>query len=936
MRLRACLLVFAMTFGAAFGGATTDAVAQAATTGSIVGTLTSPDGLKIAGAAITLAGPTTLTAQSDATGQFILQGIQPGIYSLNITKAAFVPTDRTNIVVVAGSQQQIAITLQATSFSELRTIGSVTTSQGRIAMNTTPASIVSIPASTFIDQGVQQVTSVLNQIPGLTMTIPASSTNISGASAITPQIPQIRGALPYETESLIDGHPISVGAYGYFTPLFVNPNQLQEVEVAKGPGSTPTDISYSVGGSVNYVTLQPTATPHEMISFDQDSYGGLSTNLRATGSALNGHLGYAVAAGIDGTPGALASVPPVAGVPIEAIVGTSTANGVPLCGSFSNFSECIEGNAPTPPGYYSTFSPTYAITTCCYQLSSQYLARSELAKLRYNFSTQSSLTIAYLGGQSTAADEQNYTDPQQLFVAPAGYSGSIPSGTSLPYATDTYSAWTNHATQGLLESEFRTSVGPGSLLFRYYTGANDNVLVIGNPNNVPFVFTANTWGGLPIGPGGAMEYFNGTPVNYSAVDSGLYEVNLDNFNGLSGEYDLPVGNNTYTVSADRTSHQSYSAYLFQGQPLDNDDYPIPYGASQAITTYLARGQFALAPKVNATLANYFVNYQTHYTPDGGVTWGDASHSFYGPRASFTWHPTGDTNLRFAAGSSIAPPYLALVNTEGGPPQPNINGAPTYYSQTVNTGNVSPETAFGYDLGIDQRIQRDTVLTSDIYLTTLHGQFLTSVTANGTYTGTGDNLGLTAPLYVTSTENLGTSRYEGFELAVHKVPTTGLGYTVQGSLERAYTYNLPVGFYNTANGPLTTNLAVIPNVNFEPGGEAFNGIGTGRTPYASGYAELNYKTKSGSLFLIGTQYNGNNNTYNLPAFFTVNASARFQLGKTTSIQVSGANLTGAYSSRFFGLQDGIPVPLVNGLLGALPSINVGPATFHFVLTEKFGQ
>jgi hypothetical protein len=484
MRLLVCLLVFALTFGAVFSAGTpvaaaqlaapptaartvTAAAGQSTATGSIVGSLASPDGLKIAGAVVTLSGPTKVTVRSDAAGQFVLPDLQPGIYSLTITKAAFVTTDRSDVVVVAGTQQQLAFTLQATSFSDLTTIGTVNSSQGNIRMNTTPGAVVSIPASTFIDQGVQQVTSVLNQIPGLTMTIPASSTNISGASAITPQIPQIRGALPYETESLIDGHPISVGAFGYFTPLFVNPNQLQEVQVAKGPGSTPTDISYSVGGSVNYVTLQPTAKPHEMISFDQDSYGGLSTNARATGTALNGHLGYAFAAAINGTPGALAGTSPVQGVPIEAIVGTSTANGVPLCGSFSNFSSCLQGNAPTPPGYYSTFSPTYGITTCCYQLSSQYLTRSELAKLRYNFSTQASLTVAYLGGQSTAADEQNYTNPQQLFVPPAGYTGSIPSGTSLPYATDSYSAWTNHATQGLLQAEFRTSVGPGSCVAPY-------------------------------------------------------------------------------------------------------------------------------------------------------------------------------------------------------------------------------------------------------------------------------------------------------------------------------------------------------------------------------------------------------------------------------------------------------------------------------------
>lgn len=903
-------------------------------TGTISGVVTSASGQNLGAADVSVSGPSTAKAQTSNDGKFSIPGLTPGIYTLSVSKASFQTANTTDIALIEGQTVTLTVTLQPATFSQLQTIATVSSSGAR-SINTSTASVANVSGQVFVDQGLQQVTAVLNEIPGVITTIPASGTNISGAAANTPQIPQIRGALPYETESLIDGHPVSVGINGYFTPLFLNPNQVQEVEVSKGPGSMPTDISYAVGGSVNYITLAPTLKPKSSISFDYDSYGGLSTNARATGTISN-KLGYAFAFGIDGTPGPFHNFPAVQGFPISAITGTTTANGVPLCGAFSNFSSCIEGSNPTLPGYYSTFSPTYAITTCCYQIQSQYLTRSELAKLRFDFSTQSSLTVAFLGAQSSSANPQNYWDPQQTFVPPAGYSGSIPSGTSVPFGTDVGSAWQDIVNQGILESEFRSSVGPASILFRYYTGANDNNLSLsGGTSTAPNNFTIDTWGGLPIGPGGSEVFFNGTPVNYSAVDSGLVIANEDHFSGMSGEIDVPVGSSTFTFSADRTSHNSSSGYIFP--VASNSFFEIPDGASQALTTYLAKGQFQITPQLSAIWGNYFVNYSTHFTPDGGMTWSDASHSLYLPRFAFAFRPGVDTSIRFSAGSSFAPPYLALVNAAGGPPEPNIFGAPTSYTEIQNTGNISPETAFGYDLGADRRITPDTIVSSDVYYTGLHGQFLTSTTADGTYTPTsGQDLGLTAPLYIQATTNLGTSTMFGWELEIHKSPSVGFGYTASLSLTRAYVEDLPPGFYNTAQGPNTTNLGVIPYVNFMPGGEAFNGSSIGgRVPYATGYGELNYRTRSGDLFLIGTQYNGNNNSYNVPAFFTVNASARFKLGSSTSIQGSVANLTSVHSEPYFGLQNGIPVPLVNGLLGALPQINVGPTTYHIILTQSLG-
>jgi hypothetical protein len=153
--------------------------------------------------------------------------------------------------------------------------------------------------------------------------------------------------------------------------------------------------------------------------------------------------------------------------------------------------------------------------------------------------------------------------------------------------------------------------------------------------------------------------------------------------------------------------------------------------------------------------------------------------------------------------------------------------------------------------------------------------------------------------------------------------------------RAYVYDLPAGFYDTANGPNTTNLGVIANINYQPNGLTFNGLSNGRIPYATGYAELNYRTKR-AYFLIGSTYYGNNNSFNQPAFAVVNATARYDLARNTYLQLTANNVTSAYSTTFGSLQGGIPVPLVGGLLGAVPGVTVGPSNFRLIVRHDFAR
>ena len=60
----------------------------------------------------------------------------------------------------------------------------------------------------------------------------------------------------------------------------------------------------------------------------------------------------------------------------------------------------------------------------------------------------------------------------------------------------------------------------------------------------------------------------------------------------------------------------------------------------------------------------------------------------------------------------------------------------YFTENGNSGDVLPETAFGFDVGFDTRLHSPfTVLSVDAYQTILHNQFLQSTTQDGTYTNT---------------------------------------------------------------------------------------------------------------------------------------------------------------------------------------------------------
>lgn len=941
----------------------------AGTTGSISGSVVTADGVPVANAQVSLEGahgPAGVRTAAD--GSFTLTGIAPGIYSIVITRSGFDTANQTGIAVVGGGTVNVKVSLVQSSFSSLRVIGSTsTTAGGKSQINTSSAAVSTITSQAFLDQGASQIQTLLNETPGIVTT----HIEENGASEGSDEEVQIRGGLPYETQSLIDGHPLSIGASGNYNPILLSPYLLQNIQVIKGPGSFGTEINGAINGTVNYRTLEPTSTPQQSVTLESDQYGGVTTVLKATGSLKSHFIDYALGYSTNGTPGQYNNYQAYSSTLDFDYLGGApySINGQQLAEPTNGF---LASTTPQYIGYPGEIRYSQPLYFCCQPLNIGFHQTNELAKIRLNISQQTAVTISYLGG----ADEYDGNGSQLQyftgggiqffnFIPPAGYAGSIPVGSSAYFDDNANLIDANNSQTGLFQTELRSAIGPVTLLARYYSSFETDL------SNQPNYDTTNlrAWGGISLCPAGdtatlatattpafctapgggtvapTETFYNGTPVTIGGTGGDPFiQLNTDHSRGESFEFDLPSGANTYSVSFDRSNHDS-TEYL--DATLDGiNGYQLSPGSGQQETTVAAKAQLELFKNVSATIGDYFIGYKSHYSGDGGATFADASQTYNAPRFALVDRANADTSIRFSLGASIAPPYISLLSAPAGQPVPNIPAAPNYYTENVNNGQVKPETAFGYDLGIDRRLAPRITFQGDVYLTNLRNSFLSQTYQDGTYTATqGAAIGQTEPLFITETSNLGQSRYEGIEAAVSSDPAAGLGFKVQGSLMRAYPYNVPNSLYATSSGAYSTNLAVIPNVNYEPSiGIGFNGVGGtgGRVPYSQGYGELNYRKKKWYGNLDVTYY-GPNNTFNNPAFGVVSGTLRYQINKGGSLQFSGYNITQAYSTPYYDFFGGVPVPLVNGShgataanLGTTESGNIGPATYRLIFTQALGH
>ncbi len=862
----------------------------------------------IAGARVELDG---VVALSDTSGRAQILCVSPSSDLAVVTKPGYRVTTVDVTPLAAGGPRAAVVFLQAQT---LTTIGSTGTSSR--AFNTQPGAYSVVGPTQFDDQAETQLARLFDETPGV-VSNHTSSSNTGSFGAQTS--PNLRGTLDYEKTTLIDGHPVATGRFGDYVTTFVSTYVLQDVEIAKGPGAFAPLVVDGIGGSVNFRTRDPSPVRTTALDLEADGFGGSLVNVLASDTI--GKLGFVFDAVSYGTPGAFRGLPTTVALPSGttiAGIGTigSTTSGTPPAGTPA-------GPYPMPNAQNNPSNAYVRLTACCQPVDDSFLARAELVKARWRFSDATTFTAAYLGTQSTFDLDGAQLQTFGATMVPSGATVAINPSTHLP------SNVTEIENEPMLEAELRTTLRSDTLIGRWYSVALNRFT--GNADlspGRPYTGVLALTGAAPLAGGGTTPAFNGQPETIAIPNVFSRTVEEDRVHGGSIAWLHPAGPNDYELSVDRIVSLTNAYSEGSAGGVATFSASVPAGSSQTITSYMARGTFRPSDADALTLAAYATSYQSHFStgPLGtGWAFGNATHSEVDPRLGYTHHfAHSDTILRFAMGGSVTPPAFNVLSGVNQTPAAVYRPGATSVTVTQNAGNLLPETSFGYDLGADARLARDTVASVDAYLTNVSNQLVTTVTPFGTFTPPGATAPI--PVYAGASANAGNSRFYGLEASVRGDPRAGFGYVAQGALMRAFAYDVSPSLYATATGPCATNLAILPSVNYTSTGTGFNGISNKGIPYAQGYAEAHYRTQNGGLLLFGLTYVGSNNAYLLPAFTLANASLRVPLGVAHGqawLQLSIDNLFDYQGGETIATDAGIPVPLVNGKVGLVNALPLGP-------------
>jgi outer membrane receptor protein involved in Fe transport len=251
----------------------------------VTGIVTATDGTLVAGAAVVLiSGDRSQTARTDAHGTFHLSSIAGGTYTLTANAPGYQQISA-RTVTLNPENSFISVVLAAATTSSLTVIGRVSTSSGE-TVSTSSAPTVSINTQTAAAAGVTSVAPLVwNQLSTTPFLPMGGGSNASATFAV-------RGPDPTETLVDIDGHPVNNGNTGDFDLSLLDPAALQDVQLVYGISPSSLIGPNTIGGGINIITLQPTATPHSLLRIFGGSYGAFGETLQSTGT--DGRLGYAV------------------------------------------------------------------------------------------------------------------------------------------------------------------------------------------------------------------------------------------------------------------------------------------------------------------------------------------------------------------------------------------------------------------------------------------------------------------------------------------------------------------------------------------------------------------------------------------------------------------------------------------------------------------
>jgi outer membrane receptor protein involved in Fe transport len=242
-----------------------------------------PSGAPLAGAHIVLHGPQTQNASTDASGNASLTTTAGGSYQVDTSARGYMGV---SIDLFLRDAASVDVTLEPLDAPTLRTIGTVTV-DGRLTPIRGVIPSVTVTRADMDRLGDNRVVDSLMALPGATFERP------DGGSDAAVTTVSLRGPDPSESLVELDGQLLNDGNTGDLDLSRLPVAAFQSVNVTEGLGPEDGNGSNTFGGSINFVSLQPTVAPHFNFQESGGSFGQSELWLNATGT--QDRLGYAFA-----------------------------------------------------------------------------------------------------------------------------------------------------------------------------------------------------------------------------------------------------------------------------------------------------------------------------------------------------------------------------------------------------------------------------------------------------------------------------------------------------------------------------------------------------------------------------------------------------------------------------------------------------------------
>jgi outer membrane cobalamin receptor len=241
-----------------------------------------PAGAPLSGAHVALHGAKTYTQVTDRSGNASFSP-EAGTYNVDTAASGYTGV---SIDLFLRDSAAVDVTLEPLDAPTLRTIGTVTV-DGRLTPIRGVIPSVTVTRADMDRLGDNRVVDALMALPGATFTRP------DGGSAAAISVVSLRGPDPSESLVALDGQLLNDGNTGDLDLSRFPVAAFSAVNVSEGLGPEDSNGSNTFGGSINFVSLQPTATPHFNFQESGGSFGQSELWLNATGT--QDRLGYAFA-----------------------------------------------------------------------------------------------------------------------------------------------------------------------------------------------------------------------------------------------------------------------------------------------------------------------------------------------------------------------------------------------------------------------------------------------------------------------------------------------------------------------------------------------------------------------------------------------------------------------------------------------------------------